>query len=142
MNEYTMEQINIGLECSFDKMITSEMEDMFRTISGDENPLHRDDEYAKSVLNGKYKKHISFGMLTAALYSTMAGMYLPGKYSLIHSIDNLSFVRPVYSGDILKVNGIVVEKNTELGFIVVKVDIHNQDNVLVSKAKMKILVTK
>jgi len=81
-------------------------------------------------------------MLTASLYSTIAGMYLPGKYSLIHSFDELSFKQPVYVGDTLTVTGTVVDKNVDLRLIQLKVIIRNQDNKVVSRAKMKVLVMK
>ena len=104
MNEYTMDDIQIGMECSFKRVITLEMENGFREISGDDNPLHRDDNFAREMGKEKFKTHVSFGMLTASLYSTMAGMYLPGKYSLIHSFDELAFLQPVYVGDELEVS--------------------------------------
>lgn len=79
-------------------------------------------------------------MLTASLYSTLAGVYLPGKYSLIHSIDNISFKKPVYAGDTLTITGTVKEKQEDLNLILVSVKIMNQNQKLVSKAEMKILV--
>lgn len=140
MNEYTLSDIEAGMKVSFSKTITREMEDSFRIISGDDNPLHRDDEFARQVSNGRYEKHVSFGMLTASLYSTIAGMYLPGKYSLIHSFDELSFLRPVFAGDKLTIEGEVTDKDVDLRLIRIKVTIKNEDNKTVSRAKMKILV--
>ena len=49
MNEYTYDDILIGMTESFSKRITPEMEDAFRAITGDENPLHKDDVYAVQV---------------------------------------------------------------------------------------------
>ena len=140
MNEFKLDEIEVGMEASFKRCITPEMEDAFRTISGDDNPLHKDDEFANEIGMGKFKSHVAFGMLTASLYSTMAGMYLPGKYSLIHSFDELSFMNPVYAGDELEVTGKVVDKIDELKLIVLKVTIKNQDKKTVSRAKMKVLV--
>ena len=142
MNEYTLSEIETGLEASFTRTITAEMEDAFREISGDDNPLHRDDEFARETGGGKFKSHASFGMLTASLYSTMAGMFLPGKYSLIHSFDELSFLKPVFAGDVLTVTGTVTDKNEDLRLIMLKAVIRNQDNKVVSRAKMKVLVLK
>lgn len=142
MNDYKIDQIEVGMEASFSKQITREMEDSFRTITGDNNPLHRDDNFARDVSNEKFRGHVAFGMLTASLYSTMAGMYLPGKYSLIHSIDELSFLAPVFIGDVLEVSGKVIDKNIDLKFIVIKVVIKNWDKKTVSRAKMKVLVMK
>ncbi|MCH5339956.1 MAG: MaoC family dehydratase N-terminal domain-containing protein [Acetatifactor sp.] len=142
MNEYCFEDIQIGKTESFQKKITVEMENSFREITGDTNPLHWDDAFAIEVGNGKFKSHVSFGMLTASFYSTLAGKYLPGKYSLIHSIDNLSFKKPVFVGDVLTVTGTVKEKYDDLKLICVSVTVTNQDEKVVSKADMKILVQK
>ncbi len=140
MNEYKFSDINTGLTESFSREITVGMEDSFREISGDVNPLHRDDEFADSAGNGKFTGHVSFGMLTASLLSTMAGVYLPGKYSLIHSIDNISFKAPVYAGDVLTVTGTVKDKQEGLNLILVGVKIVNQSAKTVLKADMKIIV--
>lgn len=142
MNEYTLSEIQVGMTETFVKEITLEMEDAFRMISGDENPLHKSDEFAEEVSNGKFTGHAAFGMLTASMYSTIAGMYLPGKYSLIHSFDELSFLKPVFVGDTLTVTGEVVDKDDTLGLIRLKVVIKNQHNKTVSRAKMKVLVMK
>ena len=140
MNRYTLSDIQVGMKESFERQITKEMEDAFRVISGDENPLHRDDAFAAEISGGKYRQHVSFGMLTASLYSTIAGMYLPGENSLIHSFEELSFLKPVFAGDTLKVEGEVTDKLEDLKLIRLKVTIRNQDNKLVSRAKMKVLV--
>lgn len=140
MNEYTLADIEVGMKASFSKVITREMEDSFRVISGDENPLHKDDEFAGQISNGRFERHVSFGMLTASLYSTIAGMYLPGKYSLIHSFDELSFLKPVFAGDELTVEGEVTDKDEALKLIRLKVTIKNGNNKVVSRAKMKVLV--
>lgn len=141
MNEFLYDQIEIGMSESFASPITMEMEESFRKISGDINPLHRDDTYAREIGNGRFKGHVAFGMLTASLYSTIAGVYIPGKYSLIHSMD-IKFQKPVYVGDILTVTAVVTDKQDGLNLIGLKVKILNQDNVCVSKANMKVLVLK
>ena len=142
MREYTFDEIGVGLTESFTTKITTEMEDMFRSITGDENPLHKDDDYAKEVSGGKYESHVAFGMLTASLYSTIAGMYLPGKYSLIHSLERVDFKKPVFVGDELTVTGTVKEKQDDLHLIILDVVTRNQNNKVVSKAGMKVLVQK
>lgn len=49
MNTYTFDEISVGLACSFERRITVEMENAFREISGDENPLHKDDQFAQNA---------------------------------------------------------------------------------------------
>ena len=95
-----------------------------------------------TISGGRFQSHVTFGMLTASLYSTLAGVYLPGKYSLIHSIDRISFNKPVFAGDVLTVTGTLTGKQDDLKLIQVAVKITNQDGKCVSKADMKILVQK
>lgn len=142
MNEYLFEQINVGDCESFSVRVTEEMENSFRDFTGDLNPLHRDDDFAMEVGNGKFSRHIIFGMLTASFYSTLAGVYMPGKYSLIHSFENISFKNPVYAGDMLTVSGTVQEKHEGINLIVVKAIITNQEKRTVSSALIKIFVMK
>lgn len=139
MNEYRFSDLKIGQAESFEVQVTKEMEDRFREITGDINPLHRDDSFARDIGDGKFNGHVVFGMLTASFYSTLAGVWLPGKNSLIHSLD-IKFQKPVYAGDKLVVRGEVIDKQDELKLIRVKAVIRNEKNESVSKAEMKILV--
>lgn len=139
MNTYVYEGIPVGLAYSFRRQVTTEMEDKFREISGDENPLHKDDAFAREVKG--VPSHVSFGMLTASLYSTLCGMYIPGRYSLIHSMD-IKFLQPVFAGDVLTVEGKVSDKQDGLKLLEVKGKITNQDGRCVSKANIKVLVLK
>lgn len=142
MNEYNYKDIYIGQTEEFSISVKQESEDKFREITGDINPMHYDDSFAATISGGKYNKHISFGMLTASLLSTMSGVYLPGKYSLIHSIDNISFTNSVNVGDLLRVIGVVEKKYDDINLIKVKVRIVNQNKKTVLKSTMKVLVQK
>ena len=142
MNEYTYAEISLGMQISFKQKITKEMEDVFRELTHDINPLHQDDAFAKTVSMGRFISHVSFGMLTASLLSTVAGVFLPGKYSLIHSIDDVSFLKPVYADDELTICAEVIDKNDALKLIVLRIVMRNQKKMLVSRAKMKVLVMK
>lgn len=141
MNEYRYEDLKIGQTESFEIQVTEDMEERFRELTGDINPLHRDDSFARDIGEGKFKGHVTFGMLTASFYSTLAGVYLPGKNSLIHSLD-IKFQKPVYAGDKLVVSGEVVDKQDGLKLIQVKAVIRNERNESVSRAAIKILVLK
>ncbi len=142
MREYCIDDIRVGLTESFSREITPRMEQAFREITGDVNPLHRDDAFAVEISGGKYPSHVAFGMLTASLYSTLAGVYLPGKYSLIHSMEEIKFLRPVFAGDVLTVTGEVADMEKELRLLRVNAVIKNQKGQTVSKARIKVMVMK
>lgn len=141
MNEYEFSVLKLGQTESFEVVITKDMENVFRMLTGDINPLHQDDEYAKQIGNGKFEEHVCFGMLTASFYSTLAGVYLPGKYSLLHSLD-IKFQKPVYVGDNLIVTGEITDKQEGLNLIQIKAEIKNQKSQSVSKAVIKVICLK
>lgn len=141
MNEYFFRDLYLGQSESFRVEVTKELEDDFRKMTGDVNPLHSSDDFAEEIGDGKFRSHVTFGMLTASFYSTLAGVYLPGKYSLIHSLD-IKFQKPVYAGEKLTVSGEIVNKQDELKLIQIKATIKNQNSQNVSKADIKVLVMK
>lgn len=130
MNQYTLNQLKEGMNERFEVKITQDMIDKFCEISGDVNSLHRDSDYAKKQ---GYQDCVSYGMLTASFYSTLVGVYLPGKYCMLKEIST-KFLRPVFCGDILTVEGTVVEVHDVLKHITIKAQITNQDGKKVSRA--------
>ena len=139
MNQYTFEEIEIGHKETFTYEINEEKMNQFLFITNDINPLHNDLEYAKE--NG-YPEKVVYGMLTSSALSTLAGVYLPGKYSLIHSI-KLTFNNPVFLSNCpLNVIGEVVEKDERFKTIKVKFTILDKNDKKVSKGFMEIGVIK
>ena len=134
MNTYTYDQIEVGHKESFTVKITEEEMDKFREITGDVNPLHADAGYAKDK---GHPDRVVFGMLTASYLSTLAGVYLPGEHSLIHSVKT-KFSGAVYPGDELTIEGTVTEKNDTFELIIVKAVIKNQNNEKVCKAELQV----
>ena len=80
-------------------------------------------------------------MLTASFLSTLAGIYLPGKYSLIHGME-IEFPKPVYVGDQLTITGTVSNKDDRFRYFLMKIMIRNQNNQKVCRGKMRIGVMK
>lgn len=136
MNEYTYDEITIGQEESFQVTVSEEMMEQFLQITGDANPLHRDAAYAATR---QYVDKVVYGMLTASFFSTLAGVYLPGRYSLIHSVET-KFLRPVYVGDMLTVSGTVKEKEDAYRMLILNLLIKNRKGEKVVKGTMQIKV--
>ncbi len=132
MNEYIFDTFEVGLSYSFDVIVSEEMMSYFLAISGDENPMHIDQVYAQ---NHGYESRLVYGMLTSSFYSRLAGMYMPGKYCILKSVECF-FERPVYVGDKLTVSGRVKEKDERFQQALVKAKIVNQIGKTVSKANV------
>ena len=93
-----------------------------------------DDAYAARK---GHPSRVVFGMLSASFLSTLAGMYLPGEHSLIHSVE-IKLRKPVYIGDTLQICGTVSDKSDAVKIIQVKFVMTNQDGVKVAKGEMQI----
>ncbi|MDA9279883.1 MaoC/PaaZ C-terminal domain-containing protein [bacterium] len=134
MNEYKFSDIQIGLEESFKVKIDVFKMDKFLEISNDINPLHIDSNYAKEK---GFKSIVVYGLLTSSFYSTLVGVYLPGKYCILQGI-NVQFSKPVYIDDTLKISGKISYINVAFKQVEIKASITNQNNKKVSKATIKI----
>ncbi len=89
----------IGQYFEMDKQINSEDIEKFAEVSGDFNPLHMDNAYAKESIFGE---RIAHGMLSASYISTILGTKFPGN-GTIYLQQNLKFKRPVHIGESLKI---------------------------------------
>jgi len=134
LNAYVFEEIAVGLTEGFEVTVTEEMFDRFLDITGDVNPLHNDAAFAQKK---GHPARVAFGMLTASFLSTLAGVYLPGKNSLIHEVE-VKFAKPVYAGDVLKVSGTVSEVNETFRLFWMKVTVTNQRGEKVLRGKMRV----
>lgn len=123
----TFSDIAVGDTASSAHTITDAMVDTFARITGDNNPLHTDDEYARTTHHGKRVAH---GMLTASLLSELVGMKLPGKFSLILSQET-QFKKPVFIGDTLIVTGTVTQKSEATRTVTVGLSITRDTEIVV-----------
>ena len=130
MNKYVFNDFEVGLEASFEVTITPDKMEHFFAICGDKNPMHMDDAYA---IKRGFDSKLVYGMLTASMYSTLVGMYLPGEKCILKSVETY-FQNPVYVGDRLTIVGIVKEKDDRFQQATVKAKIKNQKGKTVSKA--------
>ncbi len=92
---YYFEDLSVGMTDVYTKTITDADIVMFAGVSGDTNPLHLDDEFAKGT---RFESRIVHGKLTASLISTVLGTKLPGP-GCIYLSQNLRFLAPVRVGD-------------------------------------------
>ena len=134
--EHKFEEIHIGLKKNFSVRITKSLITDFANISGDFNPLHIDEKYAKTTTFGK---PICHGMLLASFFSKLIGMYLPGKYALYFS-QSLNFQNPCYVDDEIIVEGEVIDKSVSTRIISIKTTIKNQANKCLLDGIAKVIV--
>ncbi len=109
--KYYFKDISLGQTAEYEKQVTDEDVRKFADISGDYNPIHLDDEFAKDSMFGA---RIAHGILTASHISAVIGYIFPGP-GWIYLGQSLQFRAPVKIGDTVhtavEVTDTVAEKN-------------------------------
>ena len=83
LHGYFIEDLTVGMSASYAKTITETDIVIFAGISGDNNPLHLNEEFARESI---FKGRIAHGMLTAVFISTVLGTKLPGPAALCRAL--------------------------------------------------------
>jgi acyl dehydratase len=88
-------KFKVGDSAEITKTIEQADIDAFAEVTGDHNPVHVDEEFAKTM---RFGRRIAHGMLTASLISSVLANKLPGEGS-VYLGQTLQFVAPVFPGD-------------------------------------------
>jgi 3-hydroxybutyryl-CoA dehydratase len=123
----SIEQIRVGDAAEFAKTVTETDVYLYAGITGDLNPAHLNEAYAKGTF---FKSRIAHGMLTAGFISSILGMQLPGP-GTIYMRQSLSFLAPVRFGDTITARAEVVEVIAEKNRVRLKTTCTNQDGIVV-----------
>jgi len=135
-SEYSFDEIEIGMQKSFKIFISEDRLDDFAKLSGDDNPLHMNEEYASST---SFKKRVCSGMFLSSFFSTLVGMYLPGKHAL-HISQSLNFVNPCFIGEMITVEGKVIDKSASTKIIKLETTITNESGKRIIDGKAQVIV--
>ena len=123
----TIEEIEVGDRAQFAKTISENDVYLFAGITGDFNPAHVNEEYAKNTF---FKTRIAHGILTAGLISAIIGTKLPGP-GTIYMKQDLRFLAPVHIGDTISACAEVIEVIPEKNRVKLKTYCVNQENTTV-----------
>ena len=135
-SEYSFVEIEIGMQKRFQVVISEGMLDDFAKLSGDDNPLHMNEEYASST---SFKKRVCSGMFLSSFFSRLVGMYLPGKHAL-HISQSLNFVNPCFIGETITVEGKVIDKSPATKIIKLETTITNESGKRIIDGKAQVIV--
>jgi len=130
---YKYEDLELGMSHETVHTITEDDIELFAQVSGDRNPLHMDEEYAKTTVFGK---RIAHGALTASYISGILGNNLPGPGAIFTAL-SMRFRRPVHIGDTVTVRAEVSEKQDRGNRVTLKVAcIVNEKRVITGEAQV------
>lgn len=128
--------IQVGDSAEVSHCITEQDIKAFVELTGDDNRLHVDPDFASKT---NLQKPVVHGMLGASFISTVIGTKLPGDGAMWYQ-QELEFVRPVRQGDVITVRAEVTKKNVNLNILELKTEIMNQKKELVTRGKAKVKI--
>jgi len=99
------EDLKVGQSASIENTVTEEDVQAFGKATGDMNPVHFDEAYAKNTL---FRGRVAHGVLSIGFISALLGMKLPGEGTIFVSA-KVEFKAPVRIGDTVVTTGTVKE---------------------------------
>lgn len=135
---YTIDEVEIGQSASFTKTVTEADAYNYAGVSGDFNPAHINEEYAKETF---FKTRIAHGMISAGFISAVLGTKLPGP-GTIYLGQDLKFTKPVRFGDTITATCTVEEIIKEKNRLILTTVCTNQDGEVVIDGKALVLAPK
>lgn len=129
------EELSIGDEASFTKTITETDVYLFAGITGDFNPLHVNEEYAKK---SRFGTRIAHGWLPQSLIAPVLGTKLPGLGTIAVEI-TCRYKAPTFIGDTITAKVIVKEKIEDKKWILLRAIWSNQDGKTTSEGEVIVI---
>ena len=124
---YALEDLLIGMTAVYEHVISEQDVVKFADVSGDRNPVHLDEAYARAT---RFKGRIVHGMLSASFFSTTIASRLPGP-GTIYLTQNLSFRAPVRIGDRVKARVTVIDIIRDKARVMLKTVCHVGETVVI-----------
>lgn len=126
LNGYSFEELEVGMSAVVSRTITDTDLRNFSGVTGDTNPMHLNEEYAKTTF---FKGCIVHGFLTASLLSAVIGTKLPGP-GCIYVSQTLFFKAPVHIGETVYAKVTVKELQSETRRAVLQTSCMVKDKVV------------
>ena len=126
LHGYYIEDLSEGMSASIEKTVSAADVATFAEVTGDNNPVHVNPEYAATTM---FKECIAHGMLSAGYISAVLGTKLPGP-GAIYIDQQLKFKAPVMIGDTVTATATVAEINAKRRRVILKTTCRVGDKVV------------
>jgi 3-hydroxybutyryl-CoA dehydratase len=128
--------VKIGDQFSATKQITDAVVRAFAELSGDYNPIHLDEEFAKRTMFGK---RIAHGMISGALISAVLG-YEFKERKVVYLSQTMKFVAPVFIDDTVTATATVTNIREDKPIVTIETICTNQAGETVVAGEGKIML--
>ena len=127
LNGYDIEDLRVGMSATFSKTITEADIVLFAGVSGDTNPIHLHDGFARTT---RFGQRIAHGMLGASYISTVIGTKPPGA-GAVYISQTRYFVAPVIIGDTITAVATITAIDDKRRRVTLKTQCFNADKVVI-----------
>ena len=128
--------ISIGQRFSTSREVTDALVRQFAEVSGDYNPIHLDDEFAKTT---RFGRRIAHGMLSGAFISAVLGNDFRRK-KIVYLSQTLKFTAPVYLGDTVTATATVTSIREDKGIVTLETVCTNQNGEVLVKGESAVMI--
>jgi acyl dehydratase len=135
LENFTYDEISLGQTAEYVRTVTERDLTLFAAVSGDVNPVHLDEEFAKST---RFCGRIAHGMMTGALVSAALACVLPGP-GTIYLNQSLRFTAPVKIGDAITIKLTVTAKRDDRRFVTLDCEAVNQNGEVIATGVAEVI---
>ena len=128
--------IKVGDTFTKERLVTDELVRAFAEVSGDYNPIHLDEDFAKGT---RFGRRIAHGMLSGAFISAVLG-YEFGERKIVYLSQTLKFTAPVYIGDTVTTTATVTGIREDKPIVTLETVCTNQSGEVVVKGESAVMV--
>lgn len=128
--------IKIGDSFKKERLVTDELVRAFAEVSGDYNPIHLDEDFAKTT---RFGRRIAHGMLSGAFISAVLGYEMTEK-KIVYLSQTLKFTAPVFIGDTVTTTATVTAIREDKNIVTMDTICTNQNGEMVVKGESVVMV--
>ena len=128
--------LKIGDKFSTSKQITDSVIRAFADLSGDYNPIHIDEEFAKAT---RFGRRIAHGMISGALISAVLGNEFKER-KIVYLSQTLKFVAPVFIDDIITATATVAKIREDKNIVTLETVCTNQNGETTLKGEAVVMI--
>ncbi len=128
--------LKIGDKFSTSREVTDEMIRKFAEVSGDYNPIHLDEEFAKTT---RFGRRIAHGMLSGAFISAVLGNEFKAR-KIVYLSQTMKFTAPVFIGDTVTATGTITNIREDKGIVTLETVCTNQNGETLVKGEAAVMI--
>lgn len=128
--------INVGDTFSTTREVTELLINEFAELSGDHNPIHLDEEFAKTT---RFGQRIAHGMLSGAFISAVLGNEFKNR-KILYLSQTMRFTAPTFIGDTITTTATVTAVREDKGIVTLSTECKKQSGEVTLTGESVVMV--